>query len=113
MKALVDTAAAATESYDLPARPDDLLARRHSVVGDVVIADPAIPAGDPASGRLTPAQGAGLRALREILFSLDRHRVFGGMRQVWDQTTGDALWVCSRHYPIHDPGLPELPAPTA
>jgi hypothetical protein len=61
-----------------------------------------------AAGGLTPAQGAGLRALRAALFEYDATRAFGGLRRVFDQT-GDILWVCPTHYPLYDPGLPDLP----
>jgi hypothetical protein len=57
---------------------------------------------------LTGAQGAGLRALRTLLFDKDRSRVFGGLRRVQDPS-GDFVWICPRHYPEYDPGLPELP----
>jgi len=57
---------------------------------------------------LTSAQGAGLRALRNLLFDKDKSRVFGGLRRVQD-SSGDFVWICPRHYPEYDPGLPELP----
>jgi hypothetical protein len=69
-------------------------------------------AAQPTSGTaLTPAQGAGLRALRSLLFERDASRAFGGMRRVFDQTTGDILWVCPTHYRLYDPGLPDLSDP--
>jgi hypothetical protein len=61
---------------------------------------------------LTPAQGAGLRRLRSVLFALDAGREFGGLRRVVDPS-GDLLWVCPDHYPLYDPGLPDLPGPPA
>jgi internalin A len=57
---------------------------------------------------LTSAQGAGLRALRTLIFDKDRSRVFGGLRRV-QNPSGDLVWICPRHYPEYDPGLPELP----
>lgn len=60
------------------------------------------------SNRLDPAQGAGLRAYRLLLFTLDPGRDFGGLQQVWT-TAGDVLWVCPDHYREHEPGLPHVP----
>ena len=57
---------------------------------------------------LSPAEGAGLRALRQLLFERDKQRSFGGMRRVLT-ASGDYLWVCPTHYPEYDPGLPTLP----
>ena len=59
-------------------------------------------------GALTRAEGAGLRALRETLLSLDESRAFGGLRR--RQTpSGDFVWVCPAHDAEYDPGLPSLP----
>jgi internalin A len=58
--------------------------------------------------QLTAAQGAGLRALRNLLFEKDPSRRFGGLRRVQDPS-GDFIWICPQHYPEYDPGLPELP----
>jgi internalin A len=61
-----------------------------------------------AKGQLTLAEGAGLRALRSIVFEQDPHRAFGGMRRV-QAPSGDLMWVCPEHYPEYDPGLPVIP----
>jgi internalin A len=68
--------------------------------------DPSTPA--PRSGGLTPVEGAGLRALRVLLFEEDRARSFGDLRRV-RTPSGDFLWVCPEHYRDYDPGLPSLP----
>lgn len=57
---------------------------------------------------LTRAEAAGLRALRSALLEIDRVQSFGGLRRVLT-ASGDLLWVCPRHYPEYDPGLPVLP----
>lgn len=54
------------------------------------------------------AEGAGLRAIRAIIFEKDPLRAFGGLRRVQDPS-GDFLWVCKNHYREYDPGLPTLP----
>lgn len=56
---------------------------------------------------LTREQGAGLRALRHMLFTKDPARYFGGLRRVVT-IAGDPLWVCPHHYRQYDPGLPEF-----
>ena len=61
-----------------------------------------------ATGQLTIAEGAGLRALRSTVFEHDPHRAFGGMRRV-QAPSGDLMWVCPYHYPEYDPGLPVIP----
>jgi hypothetical protein len=58
---------------------------------------------------LSPAEGAGLRALRAMLLKKDAARFFGGLRRV-QAHTGDLLWVCPKHHQEYDPGLPKLPA---
>jgi hypothetical protein len=40
----------------------------------------------------------------------DESRIFGGLRRVLDPS-GDLIWVCADHYPVYDPGLPDLPPP--
>jgi internalin A len=60
------------------------------------------------SGKLAPAEGEALRAIRAILFERDRLRVFGGLRRVRAESA-DFLWVCPDHYPQYDPGLPKIP----
>jgi len=57
---------------------------------------------------LTHAQGEGLRALRALLLKNDPARRFGGLRRV-RTPSGDLLWICRRHHPEYDPGLPSLP----
>ena len=59
------------------------------------------------SARLTAAEGAGLRALRALLFEQDRSRSFGDLRRV-RTVSGDLLWVCPTHYREYDPGLPDV-----
>jgi internalin A len=58
---------------------------------------------------LTPAEAEGLRALRKTLLQSNEAQSFGGLRRVMT-ASGDLLWVCPRHYPEYDPGLPVLPA---
>jgi Leucine-rich repeat (LRR) protein len=58
-----------------------------------------------ATGRLTAAEGAALRAIRAVIFEHDQLRAFGGLRRV-QAPAGDLLWVCGHHYPDYDPGLP-------
>lgn len=70
---------------------------------------PAEPLGRERLSRLSSAEGAGLRALRELLFRQDPNRAFGDLRRV-QAPAGDFLWVCAQHYPEYDPGLPTLPA---
>jgi internalin A len=68
------------------------------------------PSGQPTAtdpGQLTAAEGEGLRALRAIVFDHDPLRAFGGLRRV-QAPSGDLLWVCAKHYPEYDPGLPVI-----
>jgi hypothetical protein len=58
--------------------------------------------------RLTHSEGAGLRALRALLFEQDPTHLFGGLRRR-QTAAGDFVWICQAHYPEYDPGLPELP----
>jgi CheY-like chemotaxis protein len=46
--------------------------------------------------RLTPEEGAGLRALRSLLLIEDRGRIFGDLRKVGTES-GEIIWVCPRH----------------
>ena len=80
---------------DLPANGSDLASRDFTDRAD-------------ASGQLTAAEGAALRAVRQIIFENDPLRAFGDMRRVQDPS-GDLLWVCPAHHPEYDPGLPTLP----
>ncbi|MBQ0894653.1 hypothetical protein KBX37_16365 [Micromonospora sp. U56] len=56
---------------------------------------------------LTRAEGAGLRALRQLLVKLDPAGRYGDLRRV-RSSSGDLLWVCPEHHRSYDPGLPEL-----
>lgn len=56
---------------------------------------------------MTKAQGAGLRALRTLLATLDTNSNFGDLRRV-TTPSGDLIWVCPEHYLQYDPGLPKL-----
>lgn len=60
----------------------------------------------PESG-LTLAEGQSLRTFRELRFEMDRPRAFGGLRRVL-APDGQFLWVCAQHYPVYDPGLPDI-----
>jgi internalin A len=62
---------------------------------------------EPASHRLTPAQGAGLRAYRYLLFESDPARTFGSLQRIVTPS-GDVLWVCPHHHREYEPGLPKL-----
>ncbi|WP_432977721.1 COR domain-containing protein [Dactylosporangium sp. CA-233914] len=57
---------------------------------------------------LNPAEGAGLRGFRYVLFQIDKTQQFGGLKRV-QAPSGEFLWVCPRHYSVYDPGLPVLP----
>ena len=63
---------------------------------------------DQATGKMTAAEGAGLRALRAVVFKHDPSRQFGGLRRI-QSAAGDFLWICPDHYSDYDPGLPALP----
>ena len=63
---------------------------------------------DGDAGKLSPAEGMALRAIRQIVFENDPLHAFGDMRRV-QAPAGDLLWVCPAHYPEYDPGLPTLP----
>jgi hypothetical protein len=65
------------------------------------------PDGQPAG--LTPAEGAALRAFRELLLKLDPYRNFGGLGRAL-ASTGNYLWLCAEHLHVYNPGLPSLPA---
>ncbi|WP_329315027.1 COR domain-containing protein [Streptomyces sp. NBC_01262] len=56
---------------------------------------------------LSAAQGAGLRAFREFLFTIDKTKEFRGLRRV-HSPTGDFLWICPHHFPLYEPPLPGL-----
>jgi hypothetical protein len=63
-------------------------------------------AGSP--GKLTPAEGQALRAVRQMIFERDPLHAFGDIRRV-QAPSGELLWVCPVHYREYDPGLPTLP----
>ncbi|HEY1699962.1 MAG TPA: COR domain-containing protein [Trebonia sp.] len=65
------------------------------------------PDGQPSG--LTPAEGAALRAFRELLLKLDPYRNFGGLGRAL-ASTGNYLWLCAEHLHVYNPGLPSLPA---
>ena len=75
---------------------------------DVGLTDKSGVGVDEKSSILTPAEGQALRAVRVLLFEIDRLRAFGGMQRV-QAASGDFLWVCKMHYHEYDPGLPTLP----
>jgi hypothetical protein len=62
---------------------------------------------DQDTRQLTPAQGEALRGIRALLRRHDPMQSFGDLRRV-HAPSGDLLWVCPRHYPQYDPGLPTL-----
>jgi internalin A len=72
-----------------------------------------LPVSRPPSGGsvLTPAEGAALRRLRELLLELDPSRGFCGLRRVLSPT-GDYIWLCAEHYVTYEPSLPTLPYTT-
>ncbi|SCL71273.1 COR domain-containing protein [Micromonospora peucetia] len=72
------------------------------------VVDDAAPVGTDARHTLSPAEGAALRSFRVLLSQLDPAQTFGGLSRVFTPA-GEFLWVCPRHRPLHDPGLPVLP----
>ena len=58
---------------------------------------------------LTRGEAWGFRDLRWALLNDNTTQSFGGLRRVLT-ASGDLLWVCPRHYPEYDPGLPVLPS---
>jgi len=64
----------------------------------------------PGSGhQITLAQGQAWRAVRSLILERDPGRAFGGVRRV-QAPSGEFLWVCPRHHPRYEPGLPRVPA---
>ncbi|WP_416954853.1 COR domain-containing protein [Nocardioides sp. T5] len=53
------------------------------------------------------ADAVALRGFRELLFSVDPQRQFGGLRRV-TTPDGHLLWLCSEHAWTYDPGLPSV-----
>jgi len=49
--------------------------------------------------RLTAEEGAGLRALRSLLLTEDKDRIFGDLRKS-AMESGEIIWVCPRHEEI-------------
>jgi len=76
-------------------------------ISELAVEDQGRPAGGGSAGQLTPAEGDSARALRMLLFELDRPRAFGALRRV-QAPSGDFLWVCADHYSEYDPGLPVI-----
>jgi hypothetical protein len=66
---------------------------------------------DGQDAGLTAAEGAALRAFRELLFKLDPYRNFGGLGRALS-STGNYLWLCPEHFHVYHPGLPSLAADT-
>jgi len=62
---------------------------------------------DTATKTATTADGASLRQFRALLFEIDNNRKFSSLRRV-RTPAGDTLWICPKHYPEYDPGLPTL-----
>lgn len=61
--------------------------------------------------RLAPAEGAALRAFEELMLNhLDGARNFGGLRPALS-STGSFLWLCPKHFPKYDRGLPVIVDP--
>jgi len=114
---LVVPVAAAIDVAALP-HPQQPGAQARLDVMEAIVAD--LPAGAPEltgrefadregdAGKLSPAEGQALRAVRQIVFEHDPLHAFGDMRRV-QAPAGDLLWVCPAHYPEYDPGLPTLP----
>lgn len=59
---------------------------------------------------ISSAEGAGLRALHDLLAELNWKPGQFGLGRVTSKSSGDILWVCSEHRPEYEPGLPVLPA---
>lgn len=57
--------------------------------------------------RLGMVDSVALRGFRELLFSIDPSRRFGGLRSVLTPE-GDVLWLCRDHAYTYDPGLPSI-----
>lgn len=57
-----------------------------------------VPASTTSSAvdRLTAEEGAGLRALRSLLLTEDKDRIFGDLRKA-ATGSGEIIWVCPRH----------------
>ena len=98
----------------LPAEQVERAAAHLEMMKTIVDALPGEPAKElsdvpqsPVAGKMTPAEGDALRALRVLIFEHDQLRKFGGLRRV-QASSGDFLWVCPHHYTEYDPGLPTV-----
>jgi hypothetical protein len=86
----------------------DELQLAHAVAVALPDADPRERPSIAGGAELGRAEGAGLRAFRELLLELDSAREFAGLRRALSPM-GEYLWVCPEHYVEYDPGLPTLP----
>jgi hypothetical protein len=59
---------------------------------------------------ISSAEGAGLRALHDLLAELGWKPGQFGLSRVTSKASGDILWVCAEHLSEYEPGLPVLPA---
>ena len=104
---------ATTGISDIVSTSDADLINRHleavkDVLGEVQLeATQHIETGPTGGLRLRAADSVALRGFREMLFSIDPARHFGGLRRV-TTPEGDMLWVCDEHALAYDPGLPTL-----
>jgi hypothetical protein len=114
---LIVPVAAAIDLASRPAATRDDVSARLDVMQSIVDALPvtfwdatfgAFADSNTDAGQLSHSEGQALRAVRKVLFEADPAHAFGDMRRV-QSPAGDVLWVCPRHYPEYDPGLPVLP----
>lgn len=56
--------------------------------------------------------GASLRELHTLLHELDKSKRWGNLRRVFDQSSGDHLWLCHEHRLVLNPALPVLQSPS-
>ena len=57
--------------------------------------------------RIMATEGAAVRWLHQVLEEEDKTASWGLLRRVQD-SGGELLWLCPTHYPLFEPGLPEL-----
>jgi hypothetical protein len=62
-----------------------------------------------STNQLTRGEFSAMREYQELLRSVDPERKWGGLKRV-EIPSGDSLWLCSKHYYVYEPGLPELGA---
>lgn len=89
---------------------DEVDAAADGIDGGVLdsgVIDGGVIDGEPGPGPLTYAEGAALRAFREMLRRVDPHENFATLQRA-RSSTGGFLWLCPEHYRRYDPGLPEL-----